>query len=218
MECAVNAEENIKLRTTRNAKLMSKLEQERELQLVEERVHEAAKGPKSLGSDVSHKRKRLDDVSVPRYRRGYAWSASSSNTTPSALYSESAPPLPSVPQHLVNDPVIQAALVEAHAHIKVETPFNVDRLQNMLSDHPNQPLVRSVMKGLREGFWPLDEGDWKAELEDKVENYPCDDIDMDSIRAFRDREIEAGRWSHPVSRLVPALRDSTMGSREMKPK
>jgi hypothetical protein len=177
---------------------------------VEERVREAAKGPKSLGSDVSYKRKRLDDVSVPRYRRGYAWSVSSSNTSPSALYSETAPPLPSVPQHLVDDPVIQAALSEAHAHIKVETPFNVDRLQNMLSDHPNQPLVHSVMKGLREGFWPLDEGDWKTELEDKVENYPCDDIDMDSIRAFQDREIEAGRWSHPVPRLVPGMKVSPL--------
>ena len=69
----------------------------------------------------------------------------------------------------------------------------------MLSDHPNQPFVHLVMLGLHEGFWPLDEEDWNLELEDNIENYPCDDIDMDSIRAFRDREIEAGRWSHPVS-------------------
>jgi hypothetical protein len=158
---------------------------------VQERVREAAEGPKSLRVNVTRKRKRPDDVSIPRYRRGYAWSVSSSHTSPSALYSECAPPLPSVPQHLIDDPVIQAALVEARTHIKVDTPFNVDRLENMLSNHPNQPLVHSMMRGLREGFWPLDEGDWKLELEDKVDNYPCDDIDMDSIRAFRDREIEA---------------------------
>ena len=149
MECAVNVEESIKLRTTRNAKLTSKLKQERELLIVQERVREASKGPKSLAVDASRKRKRLDDVSVPRYRRGYAWSVSSSNTSPSALYSERAPPLPTIPQHLVDDPVIQAALIEAHGHIKVDTPFNVDRIQNMLSDHPNQPFVHSVMQGPR---------------------------------------------------------------------
>jgi hypothetical protein len=62
----------------------------------------------------------------------------------------------------------------------------------MLSDHPNQPFICSVMRGLREGFWPLDEGDWNLELKDKVKNYPCDNIDMDSIHAFWDREIDAG--------------------------
>jgi hypothetical protein len=167
-------------------------------------------GPRSLGNDLSLKRKRFDDIPIPRYRRGYAWSVSSSNTSPSALYTESAPPLPSVPPHLVNDPSIQAALLEARDHIKVDTPINVDRLETMLSDHPNQPFVRSVMQGLREGFWPLDEGDWKLELDDKTDNYPCDDIDMDKIRAFRDREVDADRWSHPVPRLVPGMKVSPM--------
>jgi hypothetical protein len=192
MEYVVNAEENIKLKTLRNAKLASKLDRERELLLMQERALEAAEGLKSLGSNVSHKRKRPDDIAVPRYRCGYAWSVSSSNTSPSALYSECAPPLPTIPQHLIDNLVIQATLIEAQAHIKVETPFNVDRIQNMLSDHPNQPFIHSVMRGLREGFWPLDEGDWNLELEDKIENYPCNDIDMDSIHAFHDREVEAG--------------------------
>jgi hypothetical protein len=41
----------------------------------------------------------------------------------------------------------------------------------MLSNHPNQPFVQSVLNGLREGFWLLDEGEWKAELEEITENY-----------------------------------------------
>jgi hypothetical protein len=163
-----------------------------------------------LGINVSHKRKRPDDVSAPRYHHGYAWSVSSSNTSPSALYSKHAPPLPTIPQHLVNDPVIQAALTEAQVHIKVDTPFNVDHFQNMLSDHPNQPFVRSVMLGLHEGFWPLDEGDWNLKLEDNIENYPCNDIDMDSICALRDHKIEAGHWSHPVSHLVLGMKVSPL--------
>jgi hypothetical protein len=40
-------------------------------------------------------------------------------------------------------------------HIKVETTFNVERFENLLADHPNQPFVHSVMTGLREGFRPL---------------------------------------------------------------
>jgi hypothetical protein len=152
MECAVNVEESIKLRTSRSAKLVSKFDRERELLLVQERALEAAEGPKSLGDSVSHKRKRPDDVTVPRYRHGYAWSVSSLNTSPSALYSEHASPLPIIPQHLIDDSVIKAALVEAHDHIKVDTPFNVNCIQNMLSDHPNQPLIHSVMRGLREGL------------------------------------------------------------------
>jgi hypothetical protein len=82
----------------------------------------------------------------------------------------------------------------------------------MLSDHPNQPFVRSVMQGLREGFWPLDEGEWKLEIEDKVENYPCDDIDLDSICAFRDHEIAAEQWSHLVSCLIPGMKVSPYSS------
>jgi len=38
---------------------------------------------------------------------------------------------------------------------------------------------------------------------DLVENYPCDDTDQELIRAFRDREVSAGRWSSEVPGLVP---------------
>jgi hypothetical protein len=48
------------------------------------------------------------------------------------------------------------------------------------------------MKGLREGFWPFDEGEWKIELEEITENYKMDDIDLSMLREFRDRELAAG--------------------------
>ena len=50
-----------------------------------------------------------------------------------------------------------------------------------MHDHPNQPFVRSVMKGLHEGFWPFDEGEWKLELEEVIGNYALDDADLDAI-------------------------------------
>jgi hypothetical protein len=130
--------------------------------------------------------------------------------SPSALYTETAPPLPSPPEHLINDPTIQAALRASADYIKVSTPFDVDKFERMLSDHPNQPFVRSVTKGMREGFWPCDEGDWKLELEEVIDNQVGSTEDLHALRAFRDREIEAERWSTPIPGLVPGMKVSPM--------
>lgn len=105
------------------------------------------KGPRSLGITVgSLKRKALDVLESPRFRRGFVWSDSDINDiSPSALYTETAPPLPAHTK-------IQEALHLLGDAIKVETPFDVNKLELLLVDHPNQPFVKSVMKGLREGF------------------------------------------------------------------
>ncbi|KAG2047273.1 hypothetical protein BDR06DRAFT_862497, partial [Suillus hirtellus] len=36
----------------------------------------------------------------------------------------------------------------------IVTPIKVDHFEELLSNHPNQPFVRSVCRALREGFWP----------------------------------------------------------------
>jgi hypothetical protein len=61
--------------------------------------------------------------------------------THAALYTETAPPLPSPPDHLINDPTIQETIKQLGDHIKVETPFDVDKLESLLADHPNPWLV-----------------------------------------------------------------------------
>jgi hypothetical protein len=93
----------------------------------------------------------------------------------------------------LDDPVIQESIRSLGDAIKVDTPFDVDKFELLLVDHPNQPFVRSVMKGLREGFWPFDKGDWKVELEEVIPDYESNPEDADAIQAFRDREIGAGR-------------------------
>jgi hypothetical protein len=97
-------------------------------------------------------------------------------------------------------------------HIKVDTSFNVDRFENLLADHPNQPFVRSVMTGLREGFWPFHDGEYKAELEVKSENFVSDPADLDAIRAYRDKEVNAAHWSGPLpdDKLLPGMKMSPM--------
>lgn len=37
---------------------------------------------------------------------------------------------------------------------RITTPINVNRFEELLSDHPNQPFVESVCRALRQGFWP----------------------------------------------------------------
>ena len=94
-----------------------------------------------------------------------------------------------------DNPEIQATLCHLRHSIKVETPFNVDRFENLLAAHPNQPFVKSVVKGLQEGFWPFDEGDWDLESKEVHDNYSVEIQDLEAIRAFRDKEMDLGRWS-----------------------
>ncbi|KAJ3766066.1 hypothetical protein FB446DRAFT_626525, partial [Lentinula raphanica] len=73
----------------------------------------------------------------------------------SITFTMTAPPLPSPPEHLLNNSQILATLQSMSSYIKVNTPFNVDCLELLLSSHPNQPFVASVICSVREGFWPF---------------------------------------------------------------
>ena len=159
------------------------------------------------------KRKATDQISeIPRYKRGFVWNKYSSSPllSPSALATESAPPLASPPPHLINDPNIRSSLHSMKNFIKVETPFNVDCFEMLLSDHPNQPFVKSVMNSLRYGFWPFDEGNWDDDHDEPIQNYSTKDGDVEAIRAFQDDDIGAGRWSDPLpsSELLPGMKIS----------
>ena len=101
-----------------------------------------------------------------------------------ALYIETAPPLPSPPQHLLDNPIIQESIRSLGDTIKVDMPFDVNKFELLLADHPNQPFVQSVMKGLHKGFWPFDEGDWKIELEEVIPDYKSNPEDAEAIQAF----------------------------------
>jgi len=171
-------------------------------------------GPHSFTSSNSQKRKADHLLDIPRYRCRFAWSDCSpeNHLSPAALYTGAAPPLASPPTHILGDPVINTTLQSLGDAIKVETPFNVDRLENLLVDHPSQPFVQSVMKGLREGFWPFDEGEWDLELSEVIGNYASEPPDLDTIHAFRDKECARGHWSDPLptTDLLPGMKISPM--------
>ena len=94
--------------------------------------------------------------------------------------------------------------------IKVDTPFDVDKFEHLLHNHPNQPFIKSVMHGLHNGFWPFDEGEWNDELSEISGNYASEDIDLNTIYLFCDKELAADRWSKasPLSTLLPNMKFS----------
>ncbi|KAJ3832934.1 hypothetical protein F5878DRAFT_701675 [Lentinula raphanica] len=124
-----------------------------------------------------------------------------------------APPLPSPPEHLLNNPQILATLHSMSSYIKVETPFNVDCLELLLSTHPNQPFVASVIHSLREGFWPFYEAEWEEKCKQKVENYVTAEVGIAALKAHRDQEVATGRWSEALPEdfvLLPGMKVSPM--------
>jgi hypothetical protein len=191
MGCAASVVSYIEPRTTTSASQASKLELEDHSGIPHRQLVNAVEAPTSLGP--SSKRKSELDLGTPRFRRGFVWSPSSSANTisPAALYTETAPPLPSAPQSLLDNPELASSIKSLRDAIKVDTPFNIDKFESLLTDHPNRPFVNSVMKGLREGFWPCDESEWKVELEEISGNYDMDDADLQALQDFRDREINA---------------------------
>jgi hypothetical protein len=80
------------------------------LDLQEDVMKFVEKGPVSLSQSFL-KRKAEVALDSPRFHHGFVWSENSKNyISPSALFTESAPPLPSLPQHLIDDPVIQESI------------------------------------------------------------------------------------------------------------
>ncbi|KAH6902337.1 hypothetical protein BKA70DRAFT_1113051, partial [Coprinopsis sp. MPI-PUGE-AT-0042] len=103
---------------TQRALLLSKLDNEKRVAEMSAKVDQAARGPRSVASR-GVKRGRDVDVEGPRFRRGYVWSSSSRNTiSPSALYTESAAPLPSPPDHLLHDPQLASTITALGDAIK----------------------------------------------------------------------------------------------------
>jgi hypothetical protein len=121
MGSAVSAVKDTERKTTNNALLSSKLVTERELLGVQEDVTMfTEKGPCPL-SRSPLKRKASVAIDPPRFCPGFVWSDNSIDLiSPSALYTESAPPLPSPPQHLLDDPAIQESIHLLGDAIKVE--------------------------------------------------------------------------------------------------
>ena len=138
---------------------------------------------------ISLKRKDNNEYpDIPRFRRRFMWPTLDDPDvlSPAARLTEKSPPLASPPEHLIHDPQIQQTLNVLKDAIEVKTPFDADKLEMILTDHPNPTFV--------------------------IGNYATEELDLDVIRAFRDNEISAERWSQPLrfSNLLPGMKISPM--------
>ena len=86
----------------------------------------------------------------PKYLRYNIWSEDSSILPASAEWSEIAPPLLSPPAAELCNPVVNKTIADNPSLFDIITPINVDKFEQLLSTHPNQPFVASVCQGLLE--------------------------------------------------------------------
>ena len=130
-----------------------KTRDEERVQAVQQ-VEAAVERPRQFLS--SSKTKSEDLVLGPRFRRRYVWSDSEDSCSPAMLNTEIADPFPSPPVHLLNDSMLLTTLAKLQGFVNTDTPFDIDKLELFLGSHPNQPFVKSIIRSLREGFWPFD--------------------------------------------------------------
>jgi len=71
-----------------------------------------------------------------------------------ALVTEMVPPVPEPPQNEHLD-IVKWRLINSQSQLfHITTPVNVNLLHELLMTHPNWPLIDSICKGLKNGFWP----------------------------------------------------------------
>jgi hypothetical protein len=141
----------------------------------------------------------------PRWARNLIWDETDAGLSISAESSLTAPPLPDAPYS-----TSAAMVIAAHPELFViTTPLQPDALAIALRDHPNRLLVNSWVKALRVGVWPF-----AASFDKPPPPIPANKKsaldNMDALRATRDSEIAAGRWSPPFTHHLPGMRVSPL--------
>lgn len=89
------------------------------------------------------------------FMRGLEWDSFNPQGFSSAIKSSfHSPPLPDPPP-LADDPNAAFA-IKCFPHLfKITTPFKVNLIEKLSLNHPNQPFIKSVIKGLHQGFCPM---------------------------------------------------------------
>ncbi|KAF6757033.1 hypothetical protein DFP72DRAFT_809911, partial [Ephemerocybe angulata] len=121
-------------------------------------------------------------------------------------WTEIALPLPSPPLAALNDPFVARTIHEHPDLFEIVTPVNVDEFERALVSHPNPVFCESVVRSLRDGFWPF------ANIPD---GYPLtyaapqpEIEDEDQIRFLRDQrdiELSRNRYSHGFKTLLDGM-------------
>ena len=103
------------------------------------------------------------------------------------------------------------ALNTIHSHpelFQITTPIDINHFESLLSSHPNQPFVKSVCRGLQEGFWPFANthyGEWPLTW-DNSQHIPKTAGKATFLQEQADKEVELDHFSEPFGPdLLPGM-------------
>ena len=153
-------------------------------------------------------RRELLQELQPKYLRHNVWDDNDHFSKSSADWTETAKPLPRIPKLELANPIVSKTIKENPHLFDIVTPINIDRFEKLLHSHPNQPFVKSVCRGLREGFWPWADSHI-GEYPDILDlSYPTPENEDEAqfLRDQRDHEVFKGRFSEAFGdKLLPGM-------------
>jgi len=133
------------------------------------------------------------------------WDSGEHFSRSSADWSETASPLPTIPASELVNPVVTKTINENPDLFDIVTPIFIDRFEELLNSHPNQPFVASVCHGLCEGFWPWADTHF-GEYPDTLDYSLPDSDKAEFLRNQWDHEIFKGHFSESFGdKLLPGM-------------
>jgi hypothetical protein len=150
----------------------------------------------------------ITDGMRPKYLRYNIWDQNSDFSPSVSDWTVTAEPLEGPPRSALDDEVTTRTVNENPHLFKIVTPVHVDVFEAYLATHPNQPFVKSVCDGLREGFWPwadVPKAGYPT-TNDESKPAPNDSKKAAFLRAQRDKELAKNRFFPPLMQgLLPGM-------------
>lgn len=154
-----------------------------------------------------------------RFRRKLVWGERANVLSGTAIWSETAEPLPRPPPSEFTNAAVNRTLSERPDLFHVSTPINVDWFESLLTlaNHPNPSFVHSVCQGLWEGLWPW--ANTQVGVHPITWDIPSPTPSTETERAFIRSQIHkeesVGRYSPNFGPyLLPACRFTQCRKRE----
>ena len=138
------------------------------------------------------------------------WRESDTPGTTSAYSTLTAPPVPSPPKNELQNKVARRTISQNPDLFKVVSPIKADVFEKHLADHPNPTYVNSVVRSLKNGFWPwADTSDpsFPTTYDGSGQCSPTTSKDKaEFIKQQSQDEMNLGRWSEPFGKkLLPGM-------------
>ena len=162
------------------------------------------------GRTVANLPFETDSVKRPKYLRSLIWSSPTRQllVSPTAHCTIFDKPLPRPSEEEFRNVDALTTINDNPDLFKIITPINVNRFEQLLKTHPNQPFTDSVCVALREGFWPWAHTrlDAYPVTWDFSERPPKTEREADFLRSQRDMEISEQRYSEGFgTTLLPGM-------------